>query len=110
MDPCLELLQDPVAAVRLAGARLLPLLKGSVALPEDVEQLVGSWGPSDEKLGLCGQGARKLWGLELRLPLLVTPRALLTPFAFNPSPPKSKQPTDTPAPPPRRPSTAPCAA
>jgi serine/threonine-protein phosphatase 4 regulatory subunit 4 len=38
----LELLADPVPNVRLAATGLLPALKQSIRLPEDVEQLVSS--------------------------------------------------------------------
>jgi len=38
----LELLSDPVPNVRLAAATLLPAMKQSIRLPEDVEQLVGA--------------------------------------------------------------------
>lgn len=40
MDVTIELLSDPVPNVRIAAAALLPALKRSIRLPEDVEQLV----------------------------------------------------------------------
>lgn len=41
LDVTLELLTDPVPNVRLVATGLLPALKQSIRLPEDVEQLVG---------------------------------------------------------------------
>ncbi len=41
LDACLELLADAVPNVRLAAARLLPCLKLTIRLPEDVDYLVG---------------------------------------------------------------------
>jgi serine/threonine-protein phosphatase 4 regulatory subunit 4 len=41
LDVTVELLADPVPNVRLVAATLLPALKQSIRLPEDVEQLVG---------------------------------------------------------------------
>jgi hypothetical protein len=41
LDACLELLADSVPNVRLAAARLLPYLKLTIRLPEDVDYLVG---------------------------------------------------------------------
>lgn len=39
LSPCLELLADPVALVRLRAVRLLPALKQVIRLPEDVAAL-----------------------------------------------------------------------
>jgi hypothetical protein len=52
----LELLADPVPNVRLAATALLPALKTSIRLPEDVEQLVGGGG----RRAPGGAGCRQL--------------------------------------------------
>ena len=54
LDVTLELLSDPVPNVRLCAAALLPALKQSIRLPEDVEQLVGRGGREPPaRAGFC---------------------------------------------------------
>jgi len=62
----LELLVDPVPNVRLAALALLPALKQTIRLPEDVEQLVRGWGRLPAWLPAClvdqsGQVAGDCW-------------------------------------------------
>jgi hypothetical protein len=45
LDSCLELLYDPVANVRMHVVKLLPGLKRTIRLPDDVEHLVGALPP-----------------------------------------------------------------
>ncbi len=40
MEWCLDLLLDPIPNVRMHACSLLPALKRTIRLPEDVEQLV----------------------------------------------------------------------